>query len=145
MSYTPTVWASGDIVTSQKLNKLENGVQAASESELPSVTAEDNGKVLGVTNGAWGKINVPSSGALIVNETGSEGEFSLDKTFAEMESAVLSGKTIIVNHVGRIYETFIELGVYPSLDEQSNTFYLSCLKQQYMSDSEDGVMIVHQK
>lgn len=145
MSYTPTEWASGDIVTSQKLNKLENGVQAASESELPSVTAEDNGKVLGVTNGAWGKINVPSSGALIVNETGSEGEFSLDKTFAEMESAVLSGKTIIVNHVGRIYETFIELGVYPSLDGQSNTFCLSCLKQQYMSDSEDGVMIVHQK
>ena len=29
MSYTPTVWASGDIVTSTKLNKLENGVASA--------------------------------------------------------------------------------------------------------------------
>ena len=26
MSYTPTEWASGDIVTSEKLNKLEQGV-----------------------------------------------------------------------------------------------------------------------
>lgn len=29
MSYIPTVWASGDIVTSTKLNKLENGVANA--------------------------------------------------------------------------------------------------------------------
>ena len=29
MSYTPTVWKSGDVVSSLKLNKLENGVAAA--------------------------------------------------------------------------------------------------------------------
>lgn len=29
MAYTPTEWASGDVVTSQKLNKLEQGVAGA--------------------------------------------------------------------------------------------------------------------
>lgn len=29
MSYTPTTWAAGDVVTSAKLNKLEQGVAAA--------------------------------------------------------------------------------------------------------------------
>lgn len=31
MSYTPTVWSTGDIVSSQKLNKLEEGVKNAYE------------------------------------------------------------------------------------------------------------------
>ena len=30
MSYTPTEWATGDIVTAEKLNKLEGGVEQAS-------------------------------------------------------------------------------------------------------------------
>lgn len=30
MSYEPTTWKDGDLVTSAKLNKLENGVAAAS-------------------------------------------------------------------------------------------------------------------
>jgi len=30
MSYEPTVWATGDVITSTKLNKLENGVAEAS-------------------------------------------------------------------------------------------------------------------
>lgn len=29
MSYTPTVWATGDVVTAEKLNKLEQGVASA--------------------------------------------------------------------------------------------------------------------
>jgi len=29
MSYTPTNWKSGDVITSAKLNKLENGVAAS--------------------------------------------------------------------------------------------------------------------
>lgn len=29
MSYTPTNWKTGDVVTSEKLNKLENGVATA--------------------------------------------------------------------------------------------------------------------
>ena len=30
MAYTPTTWASGDVVTAQKMNKLEQGVASGS-------------------------------------------------------------------------------------------------------------------
>lgn len=39
MAYTPTEWKKGDIVTSEKLNKLENGV-AAGGVLVVSVDAE---------------------------------------------------------------------------------------------------------
>lgn len=55
MSYTPTVWQSGDVVTSEKLNKLENGVENADANALPAVTTDDNGDVLAVVSGAWAK------------------------------------------------------------------------------------------
>lgn len=29
MAYTPTVWATGDVITAEKLNKAENGIAAA--------------------------------------------------------------------------------------------------------------------
>lgn len=32
MSYTPTEWATGDIVTAEKLNNMESGISAASAS-----------------------------------------------------------------------------------------------------------------
>lgn len=31
MSYTPTEWATGDVVTAEKLNKIEGGIQEAGE------------------------------------------------------------------------------------------------------------------
>lgn len=31
MSYTPTQWATGDTVTADKLNKMENGIAAATK------------------------------------------------------------------------------------------------------------------
>jgi len=39
MSYTPTVWKSGDVVTSAKLNKLENGVAAAGGGSVLVINA----------------------------------------------------------------------------------------------------------
>lgn len=32
MAYEPTVWKTGDVVSSEKLNKIENGISALSES-----------------------------------------------------------------------------------------------------------------
>ena len=31
MAYEPTIWNTGDIITKEKLNKLENGVKSAGE------------------------------------------------------------------------------------------------------------------
>lgn len=42
MSYTPTEWKTGDIVTSTKLNKLEQGVANAGPL-MVNVTVTDNG------------------------------------------------------------------------------------------------------
>lgn len=56
MSYTPTEWATGDVVTAEKLNKLENGVEQA--VELPSATLADAGKVLTVERDASGTPSV---------------------------------------------------------------------------------------
>ena len=49
MSYEPTVWETGDVVTAEKLNKLENGVaNSGGGSDIPPYTSDDIGKVLTV-------------------------------------------------------------------------------------------------
>ena len=54
MAYTPTEWATGDVITAEKLNKVEEGLAAASVDELPSVSDVDEGKVLKVDPlGEW--------------------------------------------------------------------------------------------
>lgn len=59
MSYEPTEWKSGDVITSAKLNKIENGIHSA------------------------------SGGVYIVNSTYDESEdvSTLDKTAAEILAA----------------------------------------------------------
>lgn len=70
MSYEPTVWKDGDLVTSAKLNKLEQGVAN------------------GVANG----VNFE-----IVNmELSDQGNPSLDKTAGEIIDILKSGKHILV-------------------------------------------------
>lgn len=38
MAYTPTNWETGDLITAEKMNNLEQGVEAASSSGTPGVT-----------------------------------------------------------------------------------------------------------
>ncbi len=40
MSYTPTEWMSGDVITAEKLNNIENGI-AHNSSDIVIVTFED--------------------------------------------------------------------------------------------------------
>lgn len=54
MSYEPTNWQNGDIVTASKLNNIEQGIENLSEAEgtadklLNKATADDAGKVLSI-------------------------------------------------------------------------------------------------
>lgn len=65
MAYEPTTWAAGDVVTSAKLNKLEQGVVNAGDVFVVTIT--------------------PSSATAA----------TADKTFAEIKAASDAGKTVI--------------------------------------------------
>ena len=65
MSYELTVWKAGDVVTSAKLNKLENGVANAG-ALIVNVVVDNEGTITG-----------------------------LDETYAEIKDAYLSGKKVV--------------------------------------------------
>lgn len=68
-------------------------------SELPAVSADDDGKLLGVTGGVWGKVDKPSGEASDFVITGSlteAGGITLDKTFAQIQEAVQAGKNALM-------------------------------------------------
>ena len=71
MSYEPTVWKSGDVVTSAKLNKLENGVAGGGGTEniIVHLTQTDDGSH--------------------ITET-------MDKTWKDIRDAFVAGKDIYI-------------------------------------------------
>lgn len=77
MSYEPTNWKTGDVVTSAKLNKLENAV------------AQSGGDI------DWFVISITSDNDPNVPIT-------IDKTWQEIKDAYSSGKTIVLNLGGQI-------------------------------------------
>ena len=76
MSYTPTTWATGDVITAEKLNNMENGI------------------VNGIAN---------SLSVYIVNlveaaeQPSNEWVFTADKTYDELLDVVNNGGTILVS------------------------------------------------
>lgn len=69
MSYTPTEWSNGDVITAEKLNKLENGV---GDSNIFIVN---------------------------ISVYGSGGSYTVtaDKTYTELKAAYDAGKIIVGN------------------------------------------------
>jgi hypothetical protein len=67
MSYTPTNWETGDVITAEKLNNMEGGIENAQ--------------------------------LFIVSVTRNENQFTADKTFAEIQTAFLSGAYIVLRLV----------------------------------------------
>ena len=74
---------------------------------LPAVTSSDNGKVLGVVNGAW----TADSNLLVVDWTGT----NPDKTYAEIVAANNAGKVVICNwKVGQFNQVGVLVGISDS-------------------------------
>lgn len=92
MSYTPNVWANGDVVTSAKLNAMEQGIAAAS--------------------GGGG-------GVLVVNATVSGSTGTLNKTAGEIYS-VLEGGGIVACKFELVADEIVLwfLDTYYTFDEQ---------------------------
>lgn len=112
MAYTKTSWQTGDIVTSEKLNHAEDGIEAANQNTLPAVTSDDNGDVLTVVEGAWAKA-APSMGLFIVTaDVDQEDNITLDKTLAEIIAAYKAGlMPIMIMHSYGIGEGNISDGI----------------------------------
>lgn len=96
MPYEPTNWKSGDVVTSAKLNKLEEAVANASGggSELPVVTSDDNGDVLTVVEGAWAKA-VPLPVAYVIPGTYADGDV-IPRDYDDVFSMVYGDNYIVL-------------------------------------------------
>ena len=70
MAYTPTEWKNGDVITAEKLNKLEEGVASAGDG-----SGDSNEFIINVSRD-------------------SQYNLVMDKTFDEVEAAYNSGKTL---------------------------------------------------
>ena len=105
MSYTPTEWADGDVITAEKLNNIESGISEAEGS---------------------------SGGILIINETEVDDSHGngliLDKTWQEIFDAIYEDKkacyvyydetttndhNTVLSIVTRV-DSFIHTGEYPN-------------------------------
>lgn len=63
MTYEKTNWQTGDIITAEKLNKLENGVSNGGGIELVTATKEDD---LITLNASWNDVyNAITSGKIV--------------------------------------------------------------------------------
>lgn len=80
MSYTPTTWATGDVITAEKLNNIENGIANAG-----SGTSAGNAVVFEFT----ATYDLQSHSYSVAT----------DVTFEEVKSAFLAGKLCIAHIV----------------------------------------------
>ena len=92
MSYTPTEWDNGDVITAAKLNKIEQGISEVSNS-----------------GGSGGNANI-----LIVHATAdtsipeSEPTVILDKTYTEIDAAISAGTLVCVDVVEEAMLQFVQ-------------------------------------
>ena len=87
MSYTKTTWETGDVITAEKLNKIEDQV-AANEEAISSAGGDDSVFIVNIDA-------EDNSGTITA---------TADKTRQEMSAAVEAGKPIIIR-LTRNYST----------------------------------------
>lgn len=90
MSYTPTVWNTGDTITAEKLNKLENGVASGGGIFVVPVTA-----------------TIPPVG---------DNPYSTEVAFADVQNAAVNGKVLVYSirtiYAGELRKIESAFGVY---------------------------------
>ena len=118
MSYTPTNWQTGDTVTAERLNKMEQGIENANEPFIVTCTP-----------------------------TAQDYSGTMDKTVAEIYAAIQAGRKVIYRiYTGitsyldaEVTMIFTDSAAYPSI----NAFFLTntpfdALVEAYTSTTDDG-------
>lgn len=103
MAYTPTNWKDGDIISAEKMNKLEQGVAEGGGGGVLLVNVTEGGSTP-VVNSASPMLTAP-----IPSPT-----FTADKTYGEVDAAVKAEKMVYLVYNG----VYIPLS---KVNEESNT------------------------
>lgn len=102
-------------------------------SSLPPVTSSDNGKVLGVVNGAW----AADSNLFVVNVTLDAHNMNVaDKTFAEISAAIDAGKQVVCVRDGKVYTFASKTSsnfYFVELHANTSVLYISISSQNKVS------------
>jgi len=93
MAYTPTNWKDGDIISAEKMNKLEQGVAEGGGGGvlLVNVTESSDG---------GGSTPVVNSSSPMLTAGSSSTTFTADKTYAEVDAAVKAEKMVYLVYKG---------------------------------------------
>lgn len=115
MAYTPTNWKTGDVVTAEKMNKLEQGV------------AQGGGGCM--------RVSVTRVG------DGDSGTMTLDKTYAEMVDAIESGTFVygLIPIDPDDNRTYIIFPDYYGYAVQDNRYVFNMGGEDYYCTSEDDL------
>lgn len=126
-----------------KFKSLAGG--GGSGSSLPSVTAEDNGKVLAVVNGTWNKAKMTEVFCVTFTDDGDpeqDGYYTViplkaDKTYSETLQAYRDGKIIVF--------TYNMTSVFATINDDSMGVFFKRLVNEatLMDSSEDGAISMY--
>ena len=144
MSYTPTNWQTGDVVTAEKMNHMENGIEA-NDCPVISWTTDytNNTDVLDVTfeelsEYLWTRLSIKLHKTFIENNEVVE-EYNCFGKLMEVDELIDGGYEMTGIAVA---ENPVEI-VHATEDQQSGAYVLSDLHQRFNSIivKEDGTIV----
>ena len=107
-----------------------NGSIGGGGSSLPSVTGSDNGKVLGVVEGAWGKMDAPKATKTVLYNP--ETPTSVTSSASEVElNAVITGYDYILVTLGNNPERSIAVSTPEDLESTDGCSFSSGSSEEW--------------
>lgn len=103
MSYTPTTWATGDVITADKLNNMESGIV--------------NTGLFIINGSGWDP-----------NYSTSLGTITIDKTYDEIVAAYTSGKRLAIHITTHFGTIAFNLARFRTHSGDNNAEEISCFE-----------------
>lgn len=148
MSYEPTTWVTGDIITATKLNNIESGVQSVSSSYTPTTWATGdiitatklNNIEQGIANAGGGSSDFSTAEVTFVNNTADKvllGAAAL--VVEEGEHSCVYGRNALANNGSYTFILYKGLNVFTCNNSDQFTVTTS---GNITYDSENGTFLI---